>query len=130
MVPEKHPANNPEIEERTLVLSRVFDAPRALVFKVWTQPEHLARWWGPRGYTLISYKADVCAGGSFRFGTRSPENTEHWAHGRYREVTPPERPSSTLFPLPPALCGEVPRAEDVFARLPILSERRASARTT
>src|SRR5688572_1695287 len=48
MVPEKHPANSPEIEERTLVLSRVFDAPRPLVFKAWTQPEHLARWWGPR----------------------------------------------------------------------------------
>jgi len=91
MVPEKHPANSPEIEERTLVLSRMFDAPRALVFKVWTQPEHLARWWGPRGYTLISYKADVRAGGTFRFGTRSPENTEHWAHGTYREVTPPDR---------------------------------------
>ncbi|NJM92609.1 MAG: SRPBCC domain-containing protein [Rhodospirillaceae bacterium] len=39
----------------------------------------------------MSYKADVRAGGSFRFGTRSPENTEHWAHGTYREVTPPER---------------------------------------
>ncbi len=80
-----------EIEERTLVLSRVFDAPRALVFKVWTQPEHLARWWGPRGFTLLSYKADVRVGGSYRFGTRSPEGTEHWAHGIYREVTPPER---------------------------------------
>jgi len=80
-----------EIEERTLVLSRVFDAPRALVYKVWTQPEHLARWWGPRGFTLLSYKADVRVGGSYRFGTRSPEGTEHWAHGVYREVAPPER---------------------------------------
>jgi uncharacterized protein YndB with AHSA1/START domain len=91
MHPAKHPASDPEIEERTLVLSRVFDAPRALVFKVWTQPEHLARWWGPEGYTLISYKADVRPGGSYRFGTRSPENTEHWAHGTYREVTRSER---------------------------------------
>jgi uncharacterized protein YndB with AHSA1/START domain len=84
-------ASSAELEERTLVLSRLFDAPRALVFKVWTQPEHLARWWGPRGFTLISYEADVRVGGAFRFGTRSPENTEHWAHGTYREVTPPER---------------------------------------
>ena len=67
--------SNQEIEERTLVLSRVFDAPRELVYKVWTQPEHLARWWGPRGYTLISYKTDVRVGGSYRFGMRSPENT-------------------------------------------------------
>ncbi len=94
MVPENANSTNAsstELEERTLVLSRVFDAPRVLVFKVWTQPEHLARWWGPKGFTLISYKADVRVGGSFRFGTRSPENTEHWAHGAYREVTPPER---------------------------------------
>jgi uncharacterized protein YndB with AHSA1/START domain len=73
-------ASTQELEERTLVLSRVFDAPRALVFKVWTEPEHLARWWGPRGFTLLSYKADVRVGGSYRFGTRSPEGTEHWAH--------------------------------------------------
>jgi len=84
-------ANSQEIEERTLVLSRVFDAPRALVFKVWAQPEHLARWWGPRGFTLISYKAEVRVGGTYRFGVRSPENTDHWAHGTYREVTRPER---------------------------------------
>ena len=89
MVPEK--ANSAEIEERTLVLSRVFDAPRALVFKVWTQPEHLARWWGPRGFTLLSYKSDARVGGSYRFGMRSPENTEHWAHGTYREIEAPEK---------------------------------------
>ena len=86
----KTPANDHEIEERTLVLSRVFDAPRAMVYKVWTEPEHLARWWGPRGFTLISYQADARVGGTYRFGVRSPENTEHWAHGIYREITPPE----------------------------------------
>jgi uncharacterized protein YndB with AHSA1/START domain len=84
-------ATNQEIEERTLVLTRVFDAPRALVFKAWTQPEHLARWWGPRGYTLLSYKVDLRTGGEYRFGMRSPENTEHWAHGIYREVVTPEK---------------------------------------
>jgi len=91
MTAANSPANNQEIEERTLVLSRVFDAPRALVFKAWTQPEHLARWWGPRGFTLISFKADAQVGGTFRFGMRSPENTDHWAHGSYREVVAPER---------------------------------------
>ena len=91
MAAANSPANNQEIEERTLVLSRVFDAPRALVFKAWTQPEHLARWWGPRGFTLISFKADAQVGGTFRFGMRSPENTDHWAHGSYREVVAPER---------------------------------------
>jgi uncharacterized protein YndB with AHSA1/START domain len=91
MAARNSPDSDHEIEERTLVLSRVFDAPRALVFKVWTQPEHLARWWGPRDYTVISYKADVRVDGAFRFGVRSPENTEHWAHGTYREIVPPER---------------------------------------
>ena len=91
MAPRSNAATNQEIEERTLVLSRVFDAPRVLVYKAWTEPEHLARWWGPRGFTLITYKADVRVGGSYRFGMRSPENTEHWAHGIYREVVPPER---------------------------------------
>ena len=84
-------ASQQEIEERTLVISRVLDAPRELVYKAWTQPEHLARWWGPRGFAVISYKTDVRVGGSYRFGMRSPENTEHWAHGIYREVAPPER---------------------------------------
>ena len=80
-----------EPEERVLAITRVFEAPPSLVFKVWTQPEHLARWWGPRGFTVLSYKADVRPGGAFRFGMRSPEGSEHWAHGVYREVVPRER---------------------------------------
>ncbi|HKP25757.1 MAG TPA: SRPBCC domain-containing protein [Dongiaceae bacterium] len=91
MAPANSAPSHQEIEERTLVLTRIFDAPRALLFKVWTQPEHLARWWGPRGYTLMTYKTDVRVGGSYRFGVRSPENTEHWAHGTYHEVAPPEK---------------------------------------
>lgn len=87
--------------ERELLITRVFDAPRALVFKVWTAPEHLARWWGPRGFELLSYEADVRPGGTYRFGARAPAanefgdeapaGSEHWCHGVYREVTPPER---------------------------------------
>jgi uncharacterized protein YndB with AHSA1/START domain len=84
-------ASEHEIEERVLVLSRTFDAPRALVFKLWTQPEHLARWWGPRGHIVVSWMADVRPGGKFRFHVRSPENTDHYASGVYREVKAPER---------------------------------------
>ncbi len=80
-----------EPAERVLVIERVFDASCSLVFRAWTEPEHLARWWGPRGFTVLSYKADVRPGGAFRFGIRSPEGSEHWAHGIYREVVPPER---------------------------------------
>ena len=91
------PAGNKPVtqaDDRVLALTRVFDAPQALVFKVWSAPEHLARWWGPRGFTVISFVADVRPGGAFRFGIRSPEGTEHWAHGIYREV---ERPARLVF---------------------------------
>ncbi|HEY4163021.1 MAG TPA: SRPBCC domain-containing protein [Dongiaceae bacterium] len=74
-----------------LEITRVFEAPRALVFKAWTDVAHLARWWGPKGFTVMSYKADARVGGKFRFGIRSPEGTEHWANGVYKDVTPHER---------------------------------------
>ena len=74
-----------------LVMTRIIDAPRSLVFKAWTQPEHLARWWGPRGFTHIGCQMDVRVGGAYRFGMRSPEGTEHWKRGVYREITQPER---------------------------------------
>jgi len=77
--------------ERELVITRVFDAPRLLVFKAWTEPEHLVRWWGPRGFTTPSCKMDVRPGGAFRFHMRSPEGTDHWLRGAYREIVEPER---------------------------------------
>jgi uncharacterized protein YndB with AHSA1/START domain len=45
-------------EESELVVTRVFDAPRSLVFKAWTQPEHLARWWGPQGFVNVAWEMD------------------------------------------------------------------------
>lgn len=80
-----------EPAERLLVITRVFDAPRALVFKAWTQPEHLARWWGPRGYSLPSCQIDLRPGGSYRFQMRSPSGEIHWWHGVVREIVEPER---------------------------------------
>jgi uncharacterized protein YndB with AHSA1/START domain len=77
--------------ERVLVLEREYDAPRNLVFKAWTDAAHLARWWGPKGFQVLSWKADARPGGRFRFGMRSPEGQEHWAHGIYREVVAPGR---------------------------------------
>jgi uncharacterized protein YndB with AHSA1/START domain len=76
---------------RELVISRAFDAPRSLVFKAWTEPERLVRWWGPRGFTLPACKMDLRPGGSFRFRMRSPEGTDHWLRGVYREIVEPER---------------------------------------
>jgi uncharacterized protein YndB with AHSA1/START domain len=87
------PRNNAAtaLAPRVLILERDYNAPRSLVFKVWTDAAHLARWWGPQGFTVLSWKADVRPGGSYRFGIRSPAGEEHWAHGIYREVVAPER---------------------------------------
>lgn len=76
---------------RELVISRAFDAPRQLVFKAWTEPERLVRWWGPRGFTLPVCKMELRPGGAYRFCMRSAEGTDHWLQGVYREVVEPER---------------------------------------
>jgi uncharacterized protein YndB with AHSA1/START domain len=80
-----------QTEDRELVITRVFDAPRGLVFKAWTEPGRLARWWGPRGFTTPVCEMDVRPGGAFRFGMRSPQGTNHWLRGVFREIVAPER---------------------------------------
>ena len=74
-----------------LVITRVFDAPRSLVFKAWTEPDRAARWWGPQGFTTLHCAMDVRTGGAFRVCTRAPDGTEYWKQGVYREVAEPER---------------------------------------
>lgn len=74
-----------------LVITRVLDAPRRLVFRVWTEPLHLARWWGPQGFALLACEADVRPGGSWRRRMRSPEGSVHVKLGRYLEIVEPER---------------------------------------
>ena len=76
---------------RELEIVRVFDAPRDLVWRVWTEPQHLAHWWGPKGSTLPDWKADLRPGGSYRFTMRGADGAEHRNQGLYREVVPPER---------------------------------------
>jgi uncharacterized protein YndB with AHSA1/START domain len=80
-----------EAAERELVITRVFDAPRSLVFETWTKPEHMMRWWGPKGYTLPFCTMDFRAGGVYRFCMRSPEGRDYWVRGVYREIVEPER---------------------------------------
>lgn len=77
--------------ERDLLITRVFDAPRRLVFKAWMEPERAARWWGPQGFTTISCDMDVRPGGTWFRCMRSPDGTEHRKRGVYREVVEPER---------------------------------------
>ncbi len=66
-------------------------APRDLVFKAWTMPEHIVRWFGPDDFTVAGVELDVRSGGKWRIGIRSPEGQEFWMHGVYREVMPPEK---------------------------------------
>jgi uncharacterized protein YndB with AHSA1/START domain len=79
------------VADRGLEITRLIDAPRGLVFRAWTQPEHLARWWGPQGFTTIACQMDIRVGGTYRFGMRSADNVEYWKRGIYREIVEPER---------------------------------------
>jgi uncharacterized protein YndB with AHSA1/START domain len=83
--------NSAQTEERELVLTRVFDAPRDLVWKAWTEPERVVQWMGPRGFTSTILKADFRPGGAYRFHMRGPDGTDHWQQGVYREIVKPER---------------------------------------
>lgn len=77
--------------EAALVLSREFDAPRELVYKVWTDPEHFGKWWGPKGFSLDVARMDVQPGGMFLGSQRSPEGHVMWGKFVYQEVSPPEK---------------------------------------
>jgi uncharacterized protein YndB with AHSA1/START domain len=77
--------------ERELVITRILDAPRHRVFQAWTEPDRVARWWGPQGFVTTYWDMDIRPGGTFRVCMRSPEGAEHWKQGVYREVVEPER---------------------------------------
>jgi len=78
-------------EEQVLVLTRVFDAPRELVFKAWTDPKRVAQWWGPHGFTNPVCELDVRPGGAILIHMRGPDGTVYPMTGVYQEVVQPER---------------------------------------
>ncbi len=80
-----------ESGDRGLVITRVFDAPRGLVFKAWTQPEHLMRWWGPHDFTVLKCEMDLRAGGGWYVHMRSAHGSEDRQRGVFREIVQPER---------------------------------------
>jgi uncharacterized protein YndB with AHSA1/START domain len=84
-------AHADDTSDRELVSTRVLDAPRELVFKVWTDPEHIARWWGPRGFTTTTYAMDVRPGGVWRFCMHGPDGVDYQNKITYLEVVEPER---------------------------------------
>jgi uncharacterized protein YndB with AHSA1/START domain len=90
-----------DLVKREVTLERTLHAPRDLVWEGWTQPEHIARWWGPRGWTTTFYEMDVRPGGVCRYCMRSDHGPEPEVWGRtvYQVVV---EPSSTMNPAPQA----------------------------
>ncbi len=82
--------------EREIVMERVFDAPRELVFKAYTDPDLIPKWWGPSRYTTTVDKLDVRVGGAWRFVQRDADGNEYAFNGEYREIAPPGRLSYTF----------------------------------
>ncbi len=81
MAPTKTPV-------RELVIERIFDAPRERVWKAWTDPEQMMRWWGPENFTAPVCKIDFRVGSKYHFCMRSPDSREYWSTGIYREIVP------------------------------------------
>jgi len=79
------------VDDRTLVLTRVLDVPRARVFEAWTTPEQIAQWWGPEGFTTEDCEMDIRRGGAYRVSMRSPEGVVRRKRGTYCEIVAPER---------------------------------------
>jgi len=80
-----------ESSQWDLVMTRVFDAPRELVFKAWTETKHVAQWWGPKGFTNPVCEMDVRAGGAIRIHMRAPDGVVYPMTGVFQEIAGPER---------------------------------------
>src|SRR5438132_8475696 len=76
--------------QQEIVATRVFDAPRELVFRMWTDPQHVARWWGPRGFTNTIHEMDVRPGGVWRFVMHGPDGVDYQNKVVYLEIVRPE----------------------------------------
>jgi uncharacterized protein YndB with AHSA1/START domain len=84
-----------EIER--MVVTRIFDAPRELVWKAWTDPKYVMQWWGPKGFTSPVCKMDFRVGGKYHICTRTPDGQEFWHGGEYHEIIPLEKIVSSVY---------------------------------
>jgi uncharacterized protein YndB with AHSA1/START domain len=84
-----------EVERMTV--TRIFDAPRELVWKAWTDPKYVIEWWGPKGFTSPVCKIDFRVGGKFLCGMKSPDGQEFWNGGEYHEIVPYEKIVSSMY---------------------------------
>jgi len=85
----------PEMER--MVVTRVFDAPRELVWKAWTEPKYVMQWWGPKGFTAPFCEIDFRVGGKFLCCMRAPDGQEIWNGAEYHEIVPYEKIVFSLY---------------------------------
>jgi uncharacterized protein YndB with AHSA1/START domain len=114
-------------DQRAFTMSRVFDAPRVLVWKVCTDPDAVPKWWGPRNLTTIVDKMEVKVGGVWRYIQKDAEGNEYAFNGVYKEVQPPERLTYT-FEFEP-MAGHISTDTLSFQELPD-GKTMITARTT
>ncbi len=77
--------------KRELIIVRSFDVPRETLWKFWTEPEEVKKWWGPKGFTAPYVTIDLRVGGKYLSAMRSPEGKDFWSTGVFREIKRPER---------------------------------------
>ena len=84
------------MKKNEYTITRIFNAPREMVFKAWTDPVYVKQWWGPAQFTSPFCAIDFRVGGQFRFCMRSPEGQDYWNIGTYTEIVVPEKIVSTM----------------------------------
>ena len=86
------PSDSPVIvTDREITITRVFDAPREMIWKAWTDPKQIVKWWGPRGFRLIVHQMDVRTGGTWKSTMVGPDGTEYRNDCVFVEVVKPQR---------------------------------------
>src|SRR5437868_2842338 len=86
---QRSPSTTSVSAEHDFVITRVFDAPRSLVFKAWTDPQHMAQWWGPHGFTIPVCEMDVRPDGAYRIVMRGADGVDYPLKGVYHEIAEP-----------------------------------------
>src|ERR1700743_1238009 len=84
-------------ETERVIITRIFDAPRELVWKAWTDPKYVMQWWGPKGFTAPVCKMDFRVGGKYLLSMRTPDGWEGWNSGEYYEIVPYEKIVSSMY---------------------------------
>lgn len=119
------PAKSETPAEREIVIRRTLNAPREAVFRAWTDPDQVVRWWGPNGFVTLTSEMDVRPGGVWRFVMQGPDGIDYPNRIVYREVAPPERLTYSQSDDAPA--GAI---EDAFESTVNFEDRRGATELT